>query len=298
MNHHAIRPPVPALNFHVWQPCNMGCRYCFAEFSSTLPQLRRDKSVLRERAIAVVREAADAGIEKITVVGGEPTLCPWLGDLLKLAADLGMVTMVVTNGSKLNERWLDEHDRWTSWVAISVDSLHPEVNRRLGRTVGDALVPDGDFYCRLLESLADRGIQTKVNTVVSSLNWQEDFTEFLQRCRPKRWKALQALHIAGENDAAFPQMACTEDQFRAFQLRHAAMAEPLMLAAEDNDAMLGSYLMIDPLCRFFSNADRRHRYSMPIWQVGWHTALAQVQVNADKFAARGGLYDWGRRSSR
>jgi organic radical activating enzyme len=44
-------------------------------------------------------QSAESGLGKITFAGGEPTLCPWLHDLIAIAKKTGMVTMLVTNGS-------------------------------------------------------------------------------------------------------------------------------------------------------------------------------------------------------
>ncbi len=70
------------------------------------------------------------------------------------------------------------------------------------------------------------------------------------------------------------------------------MAEGLGPVAEGNDDMQGSYVMVDPLGRFFGNATGRHVYSAPILEVGVEAALAQVGVSTAKFEARGGRYTW------
>lgn len=284
--------PVVALNFHVWQPCNMRCRYCFAEFSDAVPLLQADKGLLRERALKVVTAAADAGIQKLTLVGGEPTLCPWLLELLKLARHRGMVTMLVSNGSRMDGGWVDRHAPWLDWAALSIDSLEPQINSRIGRVSGGGFVPDRATYTGLLKSLQKAGCRTKVNTVVSALNWREDFTSFLMEHAVERWKVLQALHVAGENDSAFPHLSVSAQEFQAFLQRHESLEQHMMVAAEDNEAMRGSYLMVDPMGRFSSNIDGGHRYSEPIWAVGWDKARDQIEVDAQRFLARGGLYDW------
>jgi radical S-adenosyl methionine domain-containing protein 2 len=291
---------IPALNFHVWQPCNMACRYCFAEFRETVPQLSLEKSLLRERALKVVREAARAGIEKLTFVGGEPTLCPWLFDLLDASKRADMVTMLVTNGSRLNDEWLGRHAPLLDWVGLSIDSLHATTNIVVGRTIGRRVVPDGKFYRNLALRLTTAGIRLKVNTVVSAANWTEDFSDFMSEIKPARWKVLKVLQIAGENDAAFPACTISAEQFGSFIERHRPLVQDGLLIPEDNEAMTGSYLMVDPLGRFFDNPTGAYRYSSPIWKVGWNTALSEIAVCAHRFEGRGGLYDWGsiqRRSS-
>lgn len=284
--------PVVALNFHVWQPCNMSCRYCFAEFSDALPRLQADKGHLRERALKVITAAADAGIHKLTLVGGEPMLCPWLLDLLKLARQRNMTTMLVSNGSRMDSAWVERHAPWLDWAALSIDSLECETNFHIGRVSGGKLAPDRASYSALLKSLQKAGCRIKVNTVVSALNWLEDFTSFLMEHAVERWKVLQVLHVLGENDSAFPELAVSAQEFQTFLERHKSLEQQMMVAAEDNEAMRGSYLMVDPLGRFFSNTHGGYRYSEPIWLVGWDKARDQIEVDDQRFLARGGLYDW------
>ncbi len=283
---------VVALNFHVWQPCNMSCRYCFSEFSEAVPQLQTDKGLLRERALKVITAAADAGIHKLTLVGGEPTLCPWLLDLLQLARRRNMTTMLVSNGSRMNSAWIERHAPCLDWAALSIDSLERQTNCSIGRVSGGKLAPDRASYSALLKSLQKAGCRTKVNTVVSALNWLEDFTSFLVEHAVERWKVLQALHVVGENDSAFPHLAVSAQEFQTFLQRHQSLEQQMMVAAEDNEAMRGSYLMVDPLGRFFSNIHGSYRYSEPIWLVGWDNARDQIEVDVRRFLARGGLYDW------
>lgn len=287
-----LSDPVVALNFHVWQPCNMGCRYCFAEFSDALPRLQADKAVLRERALSVVASAADAGIKKLTLVGGEPTLCPWLLDLLVLARQRDMVTMVVSNGSRMNRAWVERHGPWLDWAALSVDSLVAQTNACIGRSASGGFLPDRSTYGSVLGLLREAGCRVKVNTVVSALNWREDFSSFLLEHAVERWKVLQVLHVRGENDAAFPDLAVSDQQYQAFVQRHLGLEQHMMVAFEDNEAMRGSYLMVDPLGRFFSNMNGGYSYSEPIWSVGWDQARAQVDVDEQRFLERGGLYNW------
>lgn len=283
---------IPALNFHVWQPCNMKCTYCFAHFDEARPYLRQEKTQLRARALQVVEAAAQAGIEKMTFVGGEPLLCPWLGDLLARAQVLGMVTMVVSNGSRLSEDWMRRHGAWVDWFCISIDSLIPETNRRIGRMAGGQPLSESD-YRALAARIGEHGKRLKINTVVSAYNIDEDFNGFISDLRPARWKLFQVLPIQGQNDAGFPTSTISGVQFAQFVERHVLTRASTELVAEDNQAMTGSYLMIDPAGRFFDNVAGIYRYSQPIWQVGWQQALHGVAVEYSRFLQRGGDYHWG-----
>jgi radical S-adenosyl methionine domain-containing protein 2 len=94
-----MSPQVEAVNFHVWQPCNMRCAFCFGRFRDVRRQLLPEGHLAPDDAAAVVALLAAAGFEKITFSGGEPFLCPWLPELVRIAKRGGMTTAVVTNGS-------------------------------------------------------------------------------------------------------------------------------------------------------------------------------------------------------
>ena len=80
---------IPSVNFHMWKPCNMRCRFCFATFEDIGQSALPKGHLQREDCLAVMEALALAGFEKINFAGGEPTLCPWLPDLIRRAKDMG-----------------------------------------------------------------------------------------------------------------------------------------------------------------------------------------------------------------
>lgn len=271
-----------AVNYHLYKPCNARCRFCFATFRDVHGQLGL------EDARRLMGALWDAGTEKLNFAGGEPTLHPHIGELIHGAKQLGLVTSIVTNGARL-DRLLDRHAPDLDWVGLSVDSAREDVEVALGRSRG--------AYVERSVALADRarsaGVRVKLNTVVTRLSWDEDMSHLVRRIRPERWKVFQVLPIAGQNDGSVEPLLITNDEFRSFVDRHAGLAsEGLAPIVEDNDAMKGSYVMVDPLGRFYGNASGRHVYSDPILDVGVESALAQVGFSIAKFDARGGRYSW------
>src|SRR5687767_15313757 len=71
----------PSVNFHLWQPCDMRCRYCFAVFDDVRPLLPGGH-LPREDSMEVTRRLARA-FRKVTFAGGEPLLCRWLPELVR-----------------------------------------------------------------------------------------------------------------------------------------------------------------------------------------------------------------------
>jgi radical S-adenosyl methionine domain-containing protein 2 len=273
-----------AINFHVWKPCNYKCKFCFAVFDDVPGRLSR------EQAIRVVEQVAPH-CEKITFVGGEPTLCPFLGDLIETAHRLGLTTCVVSNGERLGPI-LERHAASLDWIGLSVDSADEAVCVRLGRGTGGHV----NRSIALAGLARERGIQIKLNTVVTAWNHAEDMSAFVKAIRPERWKVFRVLPIAGQNDGRVEPLLITAEQFRAYVERHAHLAgEGFPPVAEDNEDMTGSYVMIDPMGRFFDNVDGRLVYSPPILEHGVEQAFAAVRWERQRFMARGGLYPWRRR---
>ena len=98
---------IPSVNYHLWKACNMRCKFCFATFQDIEPQFLPKGHLGGEDCILVVESLSEAGFQKINFAGGEPTLCPWLPDLIRRAKELGLTTSVVTNGSRITEKWLE-----------------------------------------------------------------------------------------------------------------------------------------------------------------------------------------------
>ena len=271
-----------SINFHLYKPCDARCTFCFATFRDVEGHLRLDDA---RRLLDALRAA---GGEKITFAGGEPTLHPHLGELLVHAKELGFVTSIVTNGSRLAPL-LDGHAAELDWVALSVDSAVERVQRRLGRGHGDHVAR----VCVLAARCHAVSVHLKLNTVVTALNCDEDMRALVRELRPERWKVFQVLRVEGQNDGRVEPLLVSRERFETFVRHHVSLtAEGIVVVAEDNDAMEDSYVMIDPLGRFYGNHGGRHVVSAPILSVGVTRALAQVGYAAEKFAARGGRYAW------
>ena len=116
---------VPSVNFHLWEPCNMKCGFCFATFRDVKREILPKGHLNRDDCVAVVERLAAAGFQKINFAGGEPTLCPWLPDLVTAAKSAGMITAIVTNGSKLTSGYLDSMQGSLDWVTLSIDTIDP-----------------------------------------------------------------------------------------------------------------------------------------------------------------------------
>ena len=286
------RPPIPSVNYHLWKACNMGCNFCFAKFSDISTELLPKGTLPSNESLRVVEFLARAGFDKINFAGGEPTLCPWLPDLIRRAKELGMTTSIVTNGTKLTPVYLDALIDTLDWVTLSIDSLDTEVNRRTGRKLRKGPL-DEEEYRNLVTRVRERGYRLKINTVVTDANKDEDMTQFIQWAQPNRWKIFQVLPMDGQNDDTLGNLTVAGKEFAAYVARYRTLeARGVTVVPESNDLMTGSYVMIDPAGRFFDNTEGYLTYGRPILEVGVHEALQDIKIDPAKFLERGGQYEW------
>ncbi|MEC7704597.1 MAG: viperin family antiviral radical SAM protein [Candidatus Thermoplasmatota archaeon] len=284
----------PAINWHFWPWCNYGCKFCFARFED-IPRADR---LPKEIALTVPEMLAEAGADKITFVGGEPTLCPYLGDLLAASKDVGLTTCIVSNASGITEAFLDEWGHLIDWVGLSIDASNDEIHAEIGRGMRGDLARSRSHHLELANDAwnrcRSRGIRMKLNTVVCKPNLDDDMSELVLKLRPERWKIFEVLPVEGQNDGDVDDLLLDEGEFQSWVDRHAWIAdEGIQFVPESNELMRGSYAMMDALGRFYSNSEGGHAYGPSILEIGVLEAWEQNCFFEDRFHDRGGVYEWG-----
>ena len=283
---------IPSVNFHLWEPCNMRCKFCFATFQDVKKTILPKGHLPKVQALEVVLQLAELGFEKITFAGGEPTLCPWLGELIAAAKTAGLTTMIVTNGSKLSDDFLKINQQNLDWIAVSIDSLESDTNLSSGRAISGKRQLTADYYRSLVDRIKQYGYGFKINTVVHSKNFNEDMSSFIEYAQPTRWKLFQVLPIKGQNDLNIEKFKISEEEFKRFIDRHSRLRSATIIVPENNSEMTASYVMVDPAGRFYDNSLGEHSYSRPILEIGARLAIQQMRYDFGKFVERGGIYDW------
>ncbi len=286
-----------SVNYHLNKNCNFRCTGCYAVFndSPSMPgaMLPRGDMFRIVEAVAAAALPEGRSVRKLTFAGGEPTLCPWLHDLLAHAKSFGLATMLVTNGSRCTPSYLQSLAPALDWLTLSIDSLDAETNRTIGRHDQKRRSLDAAGYSEILDAASRLGIRTKINTVVNRINWREDIGDFIRESGISRWKILQVMEVKGQNDAAIDLLTISRAEFDAYIRRHQSVARAgIRVVPEPADTIRGSYCMIDPKGRFFDSTAGHHTYSVPILEAGIEAAFAGVSFDPTIFEARGGSYDF------
>jgi radical SAM protein with 4Fe4S-binding SPASM domain len=106
--------------------CNLRCVHCYADSGPDLPL---NQGMMYEDWLQVLRQAFALGCREVQFIGGEPTLCPDLPQLISDARKIGFVFVeVYTNGTilsrKLRERLVEDQ----ADLAFSVYGSRAEVH--------------------------------------------------------------------------------------------------------------------------------------------------------------------------
>ncbi|OXV07161.1 hypothetical protein Egran_05080 [Elaphomyces granulatus] len=232
-------------------------------------------------------------MRKINFAGGEPFLYPkYLGQLLQFCKkDLALESVsIVTNGSRVKDRFLSTFGQYIDVLAVSCDSFNEEVNVRIGRGNGSHL-PN---VLRLSRLCREHGIKFKLNTVVNKYNYQEDMNQQISEIQPFRWKCFQVLVIDGENDSTATlrnanPFTIIDEEYESFCNRH---SHHKCFVPEPNNVMKSSYLILDEYMCFLNKGTGAPTGS--ILDIGVQEALRQGYWDKSSFNKRGGIYDWSK----
>ncbi|MGC8229226.1 GTP 3',8-cyclase MoaA [Pseudobacillus badius] len=157
--------PLRDIRISLTDQCNFRCSYCMpAEiFGAYYPFLPKEKYLTFAEIVRIVQAAAELGVEKIRLTGGEPLLRKHLSELVH---DLYTQTSIkdialTTNGVLLPKYATALKAAGLQRVNISMDALDDRVFKEMnGRAVGVKAVLKG------IEAAKAAGLGIKINMVV------------------------------------------------------------------------------------------------------------------------------------
>ena len=185
-------PPI-AVNWHLEAYCNYGCRFCYAP----LTEQRLMPRLSEEEGTSMIEDLSSSGVEKINFVGGEPMLHPHLEAWIVASKSCGLTTSIVSNGTRMTEGWLTKMRPHLDWLGLSIDASNDEMHALMGRGLKGEITSG---FSRHLErstkvwEIARRlGYGLKLNTVVTSVNSDDDMSELVGFLKPHRWKIFREI---------------------------------------------------------------------------------------------------------
>jgi len=129
----AYNRPISYLRISVTDRCNLRCIYCMPPEGVAW---RPHEEILRYEEIeTVARAAAEMGITKLRLTGGEPLVRPGIVDLVRILAGIPGIDdlAMTTNGILLARYAAALAEAGLQRVNVSLDTLRPERFRRIAR---------------------------------------------------------------------------------------------------------------------------------------------------------------------
>jgi radical SAM protein with 4Fe4S-binding SPASM domain len=111
----------PIVVWNITRGCNLKCVHCYNDSGA-----RADDELSTEEAKQVLRDLADFGVPSVLFSGGEPLTRGDLFELIGYAGELGLRTVISTNGTLITAdqaATIKEHG--VSYVGISLDGIGP-----------------------------------------------------------------------------------------------------------------------------------------------------------------------------
>jgi cyclic pyranopterin phosphate synthase len=157
----AYNRPISYLRISVTDRCNLRCVYCMPP--QGVPKRAHGEILRYEEIETVVRAAAELGITKIRLTGGEPLVRPGIVELVRMLSRVETIDdlAMTTNGILLPGYANELADAGLGRVNVSLDTLRPKRFERItrGGKLEDVLAG--------MEAARTAGLEpVKVNTVV------------------------------------------------------------------------------------------------------------------------------------
>jgi len=274
------------INYHVTEKCNYICHHCFAKYDIHAKEIHHDldkvEKVLRSTHEFFKKDPLNERI-RLNFAGGEPLILKSFKNIIKIAKNIGFEELsLITNGSVLTKKFIDDNIKSFSMIGVSIDSFDVENNIKIGRSTNKKItldVPDlidKISYCRYL----NKGIKIKINTVVNKVNHKELMGCEISKINPDKWKIFKVVPFNNIE-------TITDKEFSIFIEEHKKYTS-VPIYAEYSGDMEDSYIMIDPLGRFYQNSNKfdGYQYSQPIYKIGIENAFNQINFDKDKFKKR------------
>lgn len=268
------------VNFHVTDRCNYHCKYCFAKFKKPDPSIEEAKHVVDEIKGYFLKHGISNG--RINIAGGEPTVYPYLEELIRYIHGQGIKCSIITNGSRLTEEFCIRMSGMLDMIGISIDAATDEGNIRVGRcNVNGA--PDFDRLERACDIMHKNGIRLKINTVVSKLNLDEELNSVYRRLRPDKIK-LFCTHVVDNINGNARALVPTREEYEEFVSRNAVNGCEVVI--EGHDSMQNAYFMINPAGEVYMNDNGTEKKYGSCHEQSLTDIFDTIPLSEEKFFSR------------
>ena len=217
----ALDRPLHDLRISLLDRCNFRCPYCMpeSEFNEDYQFLTRSQRLTHEEILKVARVATSLGVSKLRLTGGEPLLDKQLPELVAgLAALEGVEDLALTTNAMLLAPVAQRlADAGLQRVTISLDSLDPEVFRRMSGGRGDLAT-----VMQAIDAAAAAGLAPiKINVVVERAVNDHTVLDLLDHFRGTGHivRLIEYMDVGNRNGWRMDQVVPSRELFEQVQAR-------------------------------------------------------------------------------
>lgn len=168
----------PYANICLTNSCNLRCYYC--QSGGENHGICGNKNLELSNVKQVLNVLEKAGIDRIRFTGGEPTLLPYFGEIIRYAVNLRFSKIrISTNGYKISE-YVDILKNKKIRVQLSLDTLEKQKFESI--TGYDEL----ETVIKSIDTLSKSNINTRINIVVMKSNISE-IKDIIEYCNEKNF---------------------------------------------------------------------------------------------------------------
>ena len=170
------------LRISVTDRCNLRCIYCMP--SEGVPQMSHSEVLSYEEIRTIVKAAAQLGVNKVRLTGGEPLVRAELPKLVRMLSQIEGIEelSLTTNGTILKKHALELKRAGLSRVNVSLDTLKADKFRYITRLGELATVLEG------IEVAKDTGFDPiKINIVVMRGINDDEILDFAKMTYEDSW---------------------------------------------------------------------------------------------------------------
>lgn len=196
------------LRVSVTELCNFRCRYCMPE--DGIPKKAHEEMMTAEETLNVIQAAAELGIDKIRITGGEPLVKRGIVKLCKAVADTPGIreVCITTNGVLLTQFAKELKEAGVDRLNISLDTLDSEKFHYITR-VGEL----EDVFAGM-QAAKEAGFKnTKINCVLMGGFNDDEIEDFvnLTKENPTEVRFIELMPIGGGLDFEKQQYVSCEE---------------------------------------------------------------------------------------
>jgi cyclic pyranopterin phosphate synthase len=186
----SFQRPINYLRISVTDRCNLRCIYCMPEEGVTT--MSHNDILSYEEIYRVVEAAAEMGIDRVRLTGGEPLVRAGVPALVKLIAGVESIhdIALTTNGILLSKYASELKEAGLNRVNISLDTLNPDRFRQITRC--------GELKDTLegIEAAYKVGLDpVKINMVVMSNVNDDEIIDFARKTVTDGWHVRFIEHM-------------------------------------------------------------------------------------------------------